>query len=140
MFSNILMPIDLAHPASWTKAIAFGRQQAGQGAELHLLGIVHDVGNAWVASYLPSGYEQRALADAKASLDDLVRKELSDVPGVHTHVGYGHIAQVILDMARKVHADLIVMESRSPDKGMFRLGSQTERVVRHSGISVLVVR
>ncbi|WBU54485.1 universal stress protein [Paracoccus sp. SCSIO 75233] len=141
MFKTILMPIDLQHKSSWSRALPAARAQLGEGVELHLLGIVHDVGNAWVASYLPKGYEQRALEEMKAELDSFVARELADVDGVTTHVGYGHVAETIVETADRIGADLIVMASRSPDElRTFRIASQGDRVVRHSPISVLIVR
>ncbi|MDO5640997.1 MAG: universal stress protein [Paracoccus sp. (in: a-proteobacteria)] len=141
MFKTVLVPIDVQHDKSWKKVIPVARKLQADGAELHLLGIVHDVGNAWVASYLPRGYEQRALTEMKAKLRDLVASELPDVEGVKTHVGHGHVAETILEMAERVGADLIVMASRSPDEmRTFRLGSQADRVVRHSPISVMILR
>ena len=45
MFSNILLPIDLNHPASWTKALpeALDLQKAS-GGKLHLMTVVPDFG------------------------------------------------------------------------------------------------
>ena len=141
MFKSILLPIDVQHDASWKKAIPVARQLLDADGVLHLLGIVHDVGNAWVASYLPRGYEQKALAAMKTSLGELVAREMADDARVRTHVGHGHVAETILDMSEKIGADLILMASRAPDEmRTFRVGSQADRVVRHSPISVMILR
>lgn len=141
MYKTILLPIDVQHEASWQKAIPVARELLDEGGELHLLGVVHDVGNAWVASYLPKGYEKQALTAMKASLSDLAAKELSGDMRVKTHVGHGHVTETILEMADKISADLIIMASRSPDEmRTFRVGSQADRIVRHSPISVMIVR
>lgn len=141
MIRSILLPIDLQHQSSWERALPLARSILAPGGELHLLGVVHDVGNAWVASYLPKGYEQRALEDMKAALQAFVRDTVPDLPGVHTHVGHGHVAETIIAMAGKIGADLIVMASQSPDElRTFRIASQGDRVVRHAPMSVLLVR
>ncbi len=141
MFSSILLPIDLQHKTSWDRALPIARKLLAEDGHLHLLGIVHDVGNAWVASYLPKGYEQRAMSDMKGQLQDLAATELTDLANWHTHVGYGHVAETIVTMSRKTGADLIVMASRSPDElRTFRIASQGDRVVRHATVSVLLVR
>lgn len=141
MFSTILLPIDLQHETSWKQALPMAQRLLGQGRMLHVMGIVHDVGNAWVASYLPKGYEQRALEEMKANLEDFVSRELPDAAGVTTHVGHGHVAETIIGTAERIGADLIVMASRSPDElRTFRISSQADRVVRHSPVSVLIVR
>ncbi|MFD1796259.1 universal stress protein [Paracoccus aurantiacus] len=141
MFSTILLPIDTQHSESWEKALPVARDLLAEGGTLHLLGIVHDVGNAWVASYLPKGYEKRALEEMKARLGEFARREMPDAANVVTHVGYGHVAETIIDMAGKVDASLIVMASQAPDElRTFRISSQADRVVRHSPVSVMIVR
>ena len=141
MYKTILLPIDVQHKASWQKAIPVARELLDEGGELHLLGIVHDVGNAWVASYLPKGYEKQALNAMKESLGELVAKAMPDDIRIKTHVGHGHVTETILEMADKISADLIVMASRSPDEmRTFRVGSQADRIVRHSPVSVMIIR
>lgn len=141
MYNSILLPIDVQHDASWKKAIPVAMQLLNDGGELHVLGIVHDVGNAWVASYLPRGYEKKALAGMKASLSELIERELPGDKRIKSHVGHGHVTETVLEMADKVGADLIVMASRAPDEmRTFRVGSQADRVVRHSPISVMILR
>lgn len=141
MFNSILLPIDLQHEESWRVALPAAQQLLAQGGTLHLLAIVLDVGNAWVASYLPRGYEKKALTAAKARLGDLVKEQIADATDVVTHVGLGHVAETIITMAEKTGSDLIVMNSRSPDEmRTFRISSQADRVVRHSPVSVLIVR
>ena len=109
--------------------------------KLHLLGIVHDVGNAWVASYLPRGYEKRALEEMKTQLGAFVARELPGVTNVVTHVGHGHVAETVVAMAEKVHADLIVLAANAPDElRTFRISASADRVVRHSPVSVSIVR
>ncbi|WBU58299.1 universal stress protein [Paracoccus sediminicola] len=141
MFKTILLPIDLQHESSWKTALPAARRLLDEGGTLHLLGVVHDVGNAWVASYLPKGYEQRALEEMKAQLGDFVSRELGGVAGVTTHVGHGHVAETIIATAEKISADMIVMAAHPPDElRTFRVSSQADRVVRHSPVSVMLMR
>ena len=141
MFNTILLPIDLQHASSWDQALPVARQMLAEGGKLHLLGIVHDVGNAWVASYLPKGYEKRALEEMKAQLGAFVARELPGVTNVTTHVGHGHVAETVVAMAEKVHADLIVLAANAPDElRTFRISASADRVVRHSPVSVMIVR
>lgn len=141
MFKTILLPIDIQIEASWKQALPVARQLLAEGGTLHLLGVVHDVGNAWVASYLPSGYEKRALEEMKTQLGALVANELAGAGDIATHVGHGHVSEVILEMAKKIDADLIVMASEAPDElRNFLIGSHANQVVRHSPISVMILR
>ncbi len=141
MFKTILLPIDLQHASSWDQALPMARRLLAAGGSLHLLGVVHDVGNAWVASYLPKGYEKRALEEMKAQLGAFVARELPGADNVVTHVGHGHVAETVVSMAEKIHADLIVISANAPDElRTFRISAQADRVVRHSPVSVMIVR
>ena len=141
MFKTILLPIDLQHASSWEQALPVARQLLDPDGKLHLLGIVHDVGNAWGASYVPMGYEKRALEEMKGELGVFVARELPGVTNVVTHVGHGHVAETVVAMAEKVHADLIVLAANAPDElRTFRISASADRVVRHSPVSVMIVR
>jgi len=137
MFDTVLLPIDLNHPASWEKALPMARKLAG-GGKLHVLGIVHDLGMASIASYLPDGFEAEALQRMQSDLNSFVA---SKAPGAQAHVAHGHIPEKIMSMADEVNADVIVMASHPPDELMtFLVGSNADKVVRHSTRPVLVVR
>lgn len=137
MFDNVLLPIDLNHPASWEKALPMA-QKLATGGTLHVLGIVHDLGMASVASYLPDGFEADALQKMQSDLNAFVE---SNAPGAQAHVGHGHVSERIIAAAEQVGADLIVMASHPPDELMtFLVGSNADKVVRHSTRPVLVVR
>ena len=89
MFDTILLPIDLTHPESWEKALPAARKCAGATGTTHILGIVHDLGSAMVASYLPVGFEQKALTDMQAALQEFHQKHLPSAQ-VHIIPGSGH--------------------------------------------------
>jgi len=141
MFDNVLLPIDLNHPASWEKALPMARRVVGKSGTVHLLGIVHDLGSAMVANYLPANFEKTALDHMEAELEAFIAREFPKGAKVVPHVGHGHIPETILAMAEKAGADLIVMASHPPsDLRTLLVGSYADRVVRHSEIPVLVVR
>lgn len=141
MFEKVLLPIDLNHRESWQSALPAARRCAGPEGEIHLLGIVHDLGVAMVASFLPDGFEQKAMEKLKAGLEEFAAAEFKDgrAPGVH--VAHGHVAETILRIADNVGANLIVMASHPPnDFQTLLVGSNADKVVRHAKIPVLVVR
>lgn len=139
MYSTILLPIDLNHEASWSKALPLAAQmaQAG-GGRLHLLAILPDFGSSLVAGYFPSGFLDKAMADAKQALEPLARQSGA---ATETHVAHGHVSEQVLTAAEAVKADLIVMASHPPDQlRELLVGSNADKIVRASPISVLVVR
>lgn len=140
MSKTILLPIDLNHSASWEKALPMARDLAGEGGRLHVLGIVHDLGAAAVASFLPEGFEEQALRKMKTDLDAFISEKLPD-GNAEAHVGHGHVSEQVIAYAKRLNADVIVMASHPPDELMtWLVGSQADKVVRHSDRPVLVVR
>lgn len=137
MFKVVLLPIDLGHDASWSKALPMAKELAA-GGELHLLGVEPDIGASIVSSFLPEGFEAKALKELEARLSAFAAK---NAPHARSHIGLGHVAQTILTKAEKIGADLIVMASHPPDELRSMLvGSQAGKVVRNAPIPVLVVR
>lgn len=138
MFDKILLPIDLNHSESWEAALPMAKRCAASSGEIHLLGIVHDLGVAMVSSYLPQDFEKTAMENLKARLSEFASAE---VPDAKPHVAHGHVAETILRIAKDVGADLIVMASHPPnDFKTLLIGSNADKVVRHATIPVLVVR
>ena len=141
MFDRILLPIDINHPESWEKALPAAKRCAGDSGEVHLLGIVHDLGSAVVSSFLPADFEKSAMEKLKAKLGDLAAAEFGDGSKVETHVAHGHVPESILRIAGQIDADLIVMASHPPnDFQTLLVGSNADKVVRHATIPVLTIR
>lgn len=141
MFENVLLPIDINHPASWEKALPMAVKLCGSEGTLHLLGIVHDLGSAMISSFLPADFEKKALQHMKEELDAFSDKNVPAGTRVAVHVEHGHIPEHLLLAAERVNADLIVMASHPPDDLQTMLvGSNAEKVVRHATIPVMVVR
>jgi nucleotide-binding universal stress UspA family protein len=78
---------------------------------------------------------------AMESLSKVAREIQGEVQKVNTIVESGDPADEILLSAKKYNADMIVIGYKGYGKeGRFLLGSVTDKVVRHAGVSVLVVR
>lgn len=141
MFNNVLLPIDLNHPASWDKALPMALKLCGETGTLHILGIVHDLGSNIVATYLPEDFEERALKKMKSDLDGFIADRVPSGKKAEAHVGHGHVPEQILEAAKHANADLIVMASHPHDEvRLFLVGSNAEKVIRHANLPVLVVR
>jgi nucleotide-binding universal stress UspA family protein len=78
---------------------------------------------------------------AMETLSKVAREIKDKVPKVNVAVESGDPADEILITAKKYNADIIVVGYKGYGKeGRFLLGSVTDKVVRHAGVSVLVVR
>ncbi len=136
MFKRILIPIDVEQETSWSRALPVARQLAADyGAEVHAITVVPTMGMSLVGSFFPEGFEQKALAAARAKLDEIIGGD-----GVTGHVAHGTIYEEIIRAADKLGCDLIVMTSHRPELKDFLIGPNAARVMRHAGQSVFIVR
>lgn len=141
MYKDILLAVDLGHPETQERAVATAVEYAKAfGARLHVVTVVPDFGMSIVGSFFPSGYEEKALENARDQLHAYTAERIPDGIQVQHIVGHGTIYQEILRTAEEVCADLIVMASHRPGLEDYLLGPNAARVVRHAATSVLVVR
>lgn len=142
MFNSILLTLDLNHKKSWEKALPQAVEMIRvSGGTLHILSVVPDMGTPLVEGFFPADFEKQATAEAAKMLDQLVAKEVPDTIKVKQHLRFGKIHREALKTIEKTGADLVVMGSQRPDQMReFLIGSNADRIVRRSPVSVLVVR
>jgi nucleotide-binding universal stress UspA family protein len=125
------------------------------GARLHLVTAYHDpqiVRETTVWTNEPKGMLDTGRPEAHAETVDLgevaesVLKRaagdaLSKGVEVETHARKGHPAEVIIDIAKQEHADLIVVGSRGlTGIQRYLLGSVSSKVSEHAPCNVMIVR
>jgi len=142
MYRNLLLAVDLNHESSWTVALPAAMEMArGGGGTLHLLAVAPDFGMALVGGYFPRDFEKGALKHLYEALQQFAETHVDKDLTVALHIGQGAIAGEIVRVAQEQEVDLIVMASHHPEELRdFLVGSNADRVVRHSPVSVLVVR
>ncbi|MDK3075236.1 universal stress protein [Sedimentitalea sp. JM2-8] len=142
MFKAILLTVDLTHPESWQRALPQAVELVRvSGGALHIMSVVPDMGTPLVEGFFPEDFEKKAIAAASAALDDLVAREVPEEIEVHQHLAFGKIHKKILKAIETTGCDLVMMASHKPDRVReFLVGSNADRVVRRSPVSVLVVR
>ena len=142
MFNTVLLTVDLNARASWEKALpqAIELVRASKGT-LHIISVVPDMGTPLVEGFFPEDFEKRAVEKASNALNDLVTAEVPDDITVKQHLAFGKIHKKVLKAIEDTKCDLVVMASHKPDRVReFLVGSNADRVVRRSPVSVLVVR
>lgn len=141
MYKHILLPVDLGNESSWKKALPTAVEYCGAfGSTLHVMTVVPDFGTPMVAQFFPPDHEKRMAEKARELLHRFVADRVPDSVKVQHIVAEGTIYKMIIEMAEKIDADLIVMASHRPELEDYLLGPNAARVVRHSNKSVLVVR
>jgi len=139
MYRNILVPVDLDRPASWTEAISTASSLAKCfAAKITICSIVSDAEAIKTGEWLPISVEQ-LLFDARARLEGLV----ADAEGGMSYgveIATGTISGGVLEIAERIGADLIVLVSHQPAVRDYVLAANAIRVARRAPCSVLIVR
>ena len=140
MYNKILLPLDLSDIEGSInvaqKAIAMAKLG---NTEIHVLSIFPDFGSSLVSEFFTRDHQKQALHDIGVKVQDFVNEHMSEA-NVRPHVTHGSIYEEIINAAKKLGCDLIIMGSHRPELSDYLLGPNAARVVRHSSVSVLVVR
>jgi nucleotide-binding universal stress UspA family protein len=140
MYKRILVPVDLADPnlakPALESAIMIAKAYDGTIRLVNVLPLTP----VMLAEYVPPDFEVQQRQSAEEALA-IIAKEVALEPGrVSTAVRQGGIYHEILDEAKQINADLIVMSSHRTGVRTYFLGSEAGHVVRYATCSVLVVR
>jgi len=139
MYKRILVPLDLDDVETARPAIARAAELAKtSGGTIHLLHVLA-LTPVMLAEYVPADFDANQQHGAEAKLAALV--EEAGLPGrITSAVRQGGIYHEILEEAKTIGADLIVMTSHRAAMRTYFLGSNAGHVVRYATCSVLVVR
>lgn len=141
MYQNILLPVDLSDKHSWRKALPTAASLCETyQASLHVIAVVPEFGLPMVGQFFPPDYEAKLHEQVATQLDELIAAQIKSGIEVKPIVATGKIYQQILETAKRIGVDLIVMGSHRPELKDYLLGPNASRVVRHAGCSVMVIR
>jgi nucleotide-binding universal stress UspA family protein len=93
-----------------------------------------------LAEYVPPDFEAGQRASAEEAIAIVAREAGLPPAKISTAVLQGNVDREILDEAKAMNADLIVMSSHRTGVRTYFLGSNAGHVVRYAACSVLVVR
>jgi nucleotide-binding universal stress UspA family protein len=140
VYRRILVPIDLSDVELAKPAIATAMTMAKESNGVLRLVNVLPITPAMLAQYVPPDFEAQQRASAEEAIA-IVARETGLAPNrVSTVVRQGNVDREILDEAKSMNADLIVMSSHRTGVRTYFLGSNAGHVVRYAACSVLVVR
>lgn len=140
MYKKILVPvdvadIDLAKPAIET-ACALAKTADGSVRLINVLPMTP----VMLAEYVPPDFDTQQRRTAEESLNTLAANCTLGPAKISSTVRQGGIYHEVLEEAKTMGADLIVMSSHRPAMRTYFLGSNAGHVVRYAKCSVLVVR
>ena len=140
MFKKILVPVDLADTDLAKSAIETAVSLANaSGGAVRLMNVL-PITPAMLAKYVPSDFDAQQRQSAEEALSIVSRECGLDAGHVGWNVRQGGIYHEVLEEAKAIGADLIVMSSHRPAMRTYFLGSNAGHVVRYATCSVLVVR
>jgi nucleotide-binding universal stress UspA family protein len=140
MYKHILVPVDLNELAlaqpSIDAAVEMARVSGGSVRLIHVLPMTP----LMLAEYVPPDFEEQQRKSVEEALAKIASESGLDADRVTTVVRQGGIYHEVLEEAKAIAADLIVMSSHRPAMRTYFLGSNAGHVVRYATCSVLVVR
>ena len=144
MNRTILVPIDVSDSDLTQRVVSHVESQARiDDAQVHFLTVVPSF-----PYYASLGLAQ---SGQLPSMDELQQEAINKLKEIaaqfqipddrkQTHLAEGSPKDKILELAKSLSADLIILASHRPDISTYLLGSNAAAVVRHAECSVLVVR
>jgi nucleotide-binding universal stress UspA family protein len=140
MYRNILVPVDLADTelakSSIETAVGLARASGGTVRLLNVLPVTPTM----LAEYVPPDFEAQQRQSTAEALTIIARESGLPTARLSTAVRQGGVYHEVLEEAKEMDADLIVMSSHQPALRTYFLGSNAGHVVRYAKCSVLVVR
>lgn len=141
MYKDILLCIDLDQESSWAKSLPIAIDACKtSGARLHIMTVIPNFGMSIVDQFFPKGFEKEVGEKMMQALKAWVKEHVPEGIKVQHIVGDGTVYEEILDVAKKIKCDLIIISSHRPELKDYLLGPNAARVVRHANCSVMVVR
>ena len=140
-FKKIVIPIDLADKHSIRAVLPMALQLTQKcNSELFIIYIIPDFGMKVIEDYLPKHWVKDQKNKHEHQIKEIVKQHIPDEITVNIKVGRGAVYDEVIQYANDIKADLIMVSAVRPQLRDYMLGPNASKIVRHAGISVLVVR
>lgn len=136
MYDKVLIPTLIGDKKVLKTAIDAANRLLSDDGEITLLHVVEEI-PTYIETYVVTEALDRQLTDAEKRLNNM-SESLGD--NFETKVIRGHAGRSILDEAKELESDLVIISSHQPGLADYFLGSTAGHVVRHAHSPVLVLR
>lgn len=141
MFKNILVPLHLDYVDNHEKLFAGALNVLDEKkGKLSLLYVNENKAHGSVYPVIDEESEKHYNHDAFVALKKIAKKHKLPKEKISFNIRDGAAHREILEEARRIGADAIVMMATKPGLGSYFISSTPERVVRHAACSVFVIR
>lgn len=139
-YRKILVPVDVAEPKLGRPAIETAVEMVKDtGGTVRLINVLA-LTPVMLAEYVPPDFDTQQRSAAETALKEIAASAELPHTQLTTVIRQGGIYHEILEEAKTMQADLIVMTSHRPAMRSYFLGSNAGHVVRYAPCSVFVVR
>lgn len=139
--SHIVFPVDVSENSSHLRAVAVVQQLLRKfDSKLTIVTVLPEYNASIVAQYFSNVAEEALRKEAEKALKVFAKNHFPDFKNVAVVVRQGGIYEQIIETAQEVGGDIIVMTAHRPGLQDYLLGPNAAKVVRHSELSVLVIR
>lgn len=143
MTNSVLCAVDISNGDLDVHVLKTAAALADQdNAQLDVVTVLPDFGESWVSGFFSPDFHEKAVEEAHAKLSEMCLSTLGEKRNqkIRHVVATGTAYQEILKTAEGANSDLIVIGAHKPELKDYLLGPNAARVVRHSNVSVYVVR
>lgn len=140
--TKVLWPTDFSSSSEKALPYVTSLTQKFQ-AEIHVLYVIEDIAHhgSWYGDFDRTHVDKLMEFAEKSGtkrLEQVCEKYLDGCPLYIKHIAVGDPAQEILKLIDKEKVDMVVMTSHG-EKGNYRFGSVTEKVVKNSPVPVTTI-
>lgn len=136
MYRNILVALELSDEKQDIRLLAAADALADDGAHIKCLHAVESL-PIYAVAQMPEDIVPNML---HAATEDLQQRVAASGLSATTEVRAGKPAATVLELAKEMDADAIIIGSHKPGMQDILLGSTAGRIVRHASCDVLVRR
>ena len=135
MFTNILIPVAMDHDTDLDRAITTARALLTAGGKITLVTVLEQI-PGFTAEFVTVKSENHLTAKIMGNLEALA----DGAEDIACQVAMGKPGVKIVEVAREIGADLIIVGAHHPSAMDYFLGSTASRVARRAPCSVLIQR
>ncbi|CUH81878.1 Universal stress protein F [Tritonibacter multivorans] len=141
MTKTVLVAVDLAHREDQAALLKRAEQMADlDGATLAVVTVLPDFKMSMVSTFFSDQHTHDMAEETRKALHAFVLETLGHDDDVKHIVRMGNVYEEVLQTAKELGADLIVVGAHRPDLADYLMGPNAARVARHAKCSVLIAR
>lgn len=140
MFKNILVTIHLQYLENHPKVLSTALKVLDDDGKITLLFVNENMKHGSISPLLEETNQDNYNKEALAKLKEIADKYSVPREKVNFKIREGVSHQEIIEEAKKIKADTIIMMASRPGLKSYFIGTTAERVIRHANCSVFVLR